>query len=160
MRRLAFLAAASLAFIAISEPPSAEARGAANSKCSSACYDKIAEKYGRPWSYGDLAPADQRSFVKCANKCDIDFPRDRDRDFDDFDRRKRVCDPDRGCHLPPPEGPEGGHDHGHIHAPNCKQSKCDNGNNHGKYDPFGHHRGNGHDGAWKDYWKHYHYHHH
>ena len=67
MRRLAFLAAASLAFIAISEPPSAEAR---KGSCSSGCYDKIAEKYGRPWSYGDLAPADQRSWLKCTKKCD------------------------------------------------------------------------------------------
>ena len=42
---------------------------AAKSMCSSGCYDKIAEKYGRPWSYGDLAPADQQSFLKCAKKC-------------------------------------------------------------------------------------------
>ena len=80
MRRLAFLAAASLAFIAISEPPSAEARGKGElcnntckkeySKCTSGCYDKIAEKYGRPWRYGDLAPADQQSFLKCTKRCD------------------------------------------------------------------------------------------
>ena len=72
MRRLAFLAAASLAFIAISEPPSAEAR---KGSCSSGCYDKIAEKYGRPWSYGDLAPADQRSFLKCTKECDASAPK-------------------------------------------------------------------------------------
>ena len=69
MRRLALIAAASLAFIAISEPPSAEARSD-HSKCSSGCDDKIAEKYGRPWSYPDLAPADQRSWMKCTDKCD------------------------------------------------------------------------------------------
>ena len=71
MRRIAFLAAASIALIAISEPPSAEANG--NSKCSRGCYDKIAKKYGRPWSYGDLSPADQRSWKKCQDKCDKDF---------------------------------------------------------------------------------------
>ena len=54
MRRIAFLAAAaSIAFVAISEPPSAEANG--KRKCESGCYDKIEKKYGRPWSYGDLA---------------------------------------------------------------------------------------------------------
>ena len=74
MRRLAFLAAASLAFIAISEPPSAEARSD-HSKCSSGCDDKIAEKYGSRWSYGDLAPADQRSFLKCSEKCDATYSR-------------------------------------------------------------------------------------
>ena len=43
---------------------------AAKSKCNSGCYDKIAEKYGRPWRYGDLAPADQQSFLKCTKRCD------------------------------------------------------------------------------------------
>ena len=43
---------------------------AAKSKCNSGCYDKIAEKYGRPWRYGDLAPADKQSFLKCAQRCD------------------------------------------------------------------------------------------
>tara|TARA_Y100001968_G_scaffold80159_1_gene71340 strand:+ start:93 stop:476 length:384 start_codon:yes stop_codon:yes gene_type:complete len=70
MRRLALLAVASLAFIAISEPPSAEARGKSYQQCTSGCNDKIAEKYGSRWSYGDLAPADQRSWVKCIKKCE------------------------------------------------------------------------------------------
>ena len=76
MRRLAFLAAASLVLIAISEPPSAEANG--KSKCNRGCDDKIAKKYGRPWSYGDLPPADQRSWVKCIEKCKKDFSSGRD----------------------------------------------------------------------------------
>ena len=71
MRRLAFLAAASLAFIAISDSPVAEARGAGNRKCSNACYDKIAEKYGRPWSDGALAPADQTWWLDCTEICDV-----------------------------------------------------------------------------------------
>ncbi len=88
MRRLAFLVAATIAFIAISEPPSAEANG--KSKCDSGCYDKIAKKYGRRWSYGDLSPADQRSFLKCTTKCDKDFSSGREPE------RGRVRDPQRG----------------------------------------------------------------
>ena len=76
MRRLALIAAASIDFIAISEPPSAEANG--KSKCDSGCYDKIAKKYGKRWSYGDLSPADQRSWLKCQEKCDKDFSSGRD----------------------------------------------------------------------------------
>ena len=73
MRRLAFIAAASIALIAISEPPSAEANG--KSKCQRGCNDKIAKKYGRDWRYGDLSPADQRSWLKCQEKCKKDFSR-------------------------------------------------------------------------------------
>ena len=94
MRRLAFIAAASLAFIAISEPPSAEARKG-SSKCSSGCYDKIAEKYGRPWSYGDLAPADQRSFLKCSNKCKEART---DREIQEYEKRNP---PKRWCYVKP-----------------------------------------------------------
>tara|TARA_B100000073_G_scaffold40356_1_gene30254 strand:+ start:535 stop:798 length:264 start_codon:yes stop_codon:yes gene_type:complete len=71
LKRLAFLAAASIAFIAISEPPSAEADE--KWKCHSGCDDKIAKKYGEQWSYGDLSPADQQSWLKCEKKCKKDF---------------------------------------------------------------------------------------
>ena len=74
MRRLAFLAAASLAFIAISETPSAGARSE-NRRCRDAYYNKIAEKYGRPWAYGDLVPADQKWWRDCKKKFDEDSPR-------------------------------------------------------------------------------------
>ena len=70
MRRIAFLAAASIAFVAISEPPSAEANG--KRKCESGCIDKIAKKYGRLWSYGDLSPADKRSLDKCRKGCGLE----------------------------------------------------------------------------------------
>ena len=77
MRRLAFIAAASLAFIAISEPPSAEARDKRKvfQQCKEACIDKISEKYGGGWRYGDLDPADERSFLKCSEKCDATYSR-------------------------------------------------------------------------------------
>ena len=87
MRRLALIAAASLAFIAISEPPSAEARG--KSTCNSGCYDKIAEKYGRPWRYGDLDPADQRSWMKCTKKCDASAPKSKS--MQGLFRTKKEC---------------------------------------------------------------------
>ena len=79
MRRIAFLAAASIALIAISEPPSAEARGKGYDKCTRGCDDKIAKKikYCRDWAFGDLPPADQRSWKKCIEKCKKDFPCDR-----------------------------------------------------------------------------------
>ena len=73
MRRLAFLAAASIALIAISEPPSAEANG--KSKCQSGCDDKIAKKYGRDWRYGDLSLEDQKSWRICQEKCKKRFSR-------------------------------------------------------------------------------------
>ena len=97
MRRLAFIAAASLAFIAISEPPSAEANG--RSKCDRGCYDKIAEKYGKPWRYGDLSPADQRSFLKCSEKCDAtDFAPKSGSIRGDF-RTKKECEASRQCGM-------------------------------------------------------------
>ena len=80
MRRLAFIAAASLAFIAISEPPSAEAQMQDGTllfknanKCKSGCGDKFTKKYGRKWSYGDLSPADKRSWLKCTEKCEKSY---------------------------------------------------------------------------------------
>ena len=45
IRRLAFLSADSLAFIAISNLPVAEARGKANRKCRNAFYTKGIEYY-------------------------------------------------------------------------------------------------------------------
>ena len=99
MRRIAFLAAASLALIAISEPPSAEANG--KRKCESGCYDKIAKKYGKRWSYGDLSPADQRSWLKCQEKCDKDFSSGRDHECDEHDPGR---DPQRGGGRDPKKG--------------------------------------------------------
>ena len=81
MRRLALLTAASLTFAAIphsvkADIGSIEQSNQQNQQCNDACYDKIAEKYGRPWAYHELAPADQRSWMKCTEKCDKDYPRD------------------------------------------------------------------------------------
>ena len=77
MRRLAFLVAASLAFVAISEPPSAEAQMQDGTllfqnvnKCKRGCGDKFTKKYGRDWRIGDLSPAEQRSLDKCRKDCD------------------------------------------------------------------------------------------
>ena len=95
MRRIAFLAAASIALIAISEPPSAEARGKGYDKCTRGCDDKIAKKikYCRDWAFGDLPPADQRSWKKCIEKCKKDFSSGRDRECDVHDPGR---DPQRG----------------------------------------------------------------
>ena len=82
MRRLAFLAAASLTFAAIPHSVKADIGSSIgqsnqqNQQCNDACYDKIAEKYGRPWAYHELAPADQTWWMKCTEKCDKDYPRD------------------------------------------------------------------------------------
>ena len=96
MRRLAFLAAASLALIAISEPPSAEANG--KRKCESGCYDKIAKKYGKRWSYGDLSPADQRSFLKCSEKCEAtDYFAPKSNSMQGKFRTKKECQASERC---------------------------------------------------------------
>ena len=100
MRRLAFLAAASLAFIAISEPPSAEARGGKeHNNCIIGCNDKIAEKYGSRWSYGDIAPADQRSWLKCIKKCEaIDYA-PKSGSIQGKHRTLGQCNKDRKCNM-------------------------------------------------------------
>ena len=72
MRRLAFLAAASLAFIAISEPPSAGAKrtqfdSSENRRCRDACYTPGIEYY-------QMSEKDQKKWSKCINNCDRDFP--------------------------------------------------------------------------------------
>ena len=95
MRRLAFLAAASIALIAISEPPSAEANG--KRKCQRGCNDKIAKKYGNRWSYGDLSPADKRSWLKCIEKCDATDFVPKSNSMEGKFRTKKECKASRRC---------------------------------------------------------------
>jgi len=80
MRRLAFLAAASLAFIAISEPISA------NTSMQEACRQrrenkKLEPKYERcrkacnsGGRYNELSSADKKKWVKCQKDCEQKYP--------------------------------------------------------------------------------------
>ena len=73
MRRLAFLAAASLAFIAISEPPSAEAQSNTECKrtCSCSSRDKNCPCEKNMNNFDEKAIKRQRD---CKNKCNSSSP--------------------------------------------------------------------------------------
>ena len=95
MRRLAFLAAASLAFIAISEPPSAEARD-----CKFNKYHSVKECVKRcppaPTAHGNMSNLEKREYRKalnarkeCFEECWESYRKERDRVLK---CEKRECD--------------------------------------------------------------------
>ena len=93
MRRLAFIAAASLAFIAISKPPSAEARGRESSRasyCKFNEYHRVKECRKRcppaPTAHGNMSNLEKREYRKaldarkeCFEECWESYRKERDR---------------------------------------------------------------------------------
>ena len=80
MRRLAFLAAASLAFIAISEPLSASdnleevcRQGRENEKLE-AKYERCMKACNSGGRYNELSSADKKKWVKCHKDCKQKYP--------------------------------------------------------------------------------------